>query len=415
MHYVVIGGSIAGISAAKAIRRSDARADITMLSAEKAQPYYRPLISTVIERRDIDLAVGDKPAAKYGIRVVYEQAAGIDIRAKEIRLASNRRMSYDKALIATGRRPMTPDVPGIAGLDVFPFWSMEDAHNILAAAQGRKHAVVLGGGFAGLKAAIALKRLGLAVTIIERRSRILHDKLDEQGSAIVSGILRQADIDLVTNQQFYEIMRASNTIQSVRLASGRIISANLVVAAIGTAPNVEPFRNSGITIHKGIVVQETLQTNVPDVYAAGDVVEYRDLITNSSSVSGSWANAEEMGALAGRNMTGAALKYTGFLSLMNTFDILTTPITTIGMINPPPSGYDVFVEQGDGPYRKLVFKNDVIVGALFIGSAERAGVYPYLIKNRIPLGKLKELAVQGRLGAHDFQDPDKRSLAAIID
>ena len=405
MRYVIIGGSIAGVSAAKAIRRSDARAEITMLSAEKNQPYYRPLISTVIEQRDIDIAVGDKPLDKYGIRVLYEQATGIDVCAKEVMLSSNKRIPYDKVLIATGRRPVIPAVPGVAGPDIFPFRSLEDAHNILAAAQGRKHAVVLGGGFVGLKAAIALKRLGLTVTIIELLDRILHEKLDKQGSSIVSDLLKRADIDIVTNQQYYEITRVSGEVRSVRLVSGRIIDADVIVAAVGTTPNIEAFRDSGITIHKGIVIQESLQTSVPDVYAAGDVVEYRDLVSNSYSVSGSWANAEEMGTLAGKNMSGAAIKYSGFLSLMNTVEILATPVTTIGMVNPPSSGYDVFVEQGDGPYRKLVFKNDVVVGALFIGGAERAGVYPYLIKNRIPLGKLKELAEQGRLGASDFKDP----------
>jgi len=404
MRYVIIGGSIAGISAAKAIRRSDARAEITMLSAEKNQPYYRPLISTVIEQRGIDIAVGDKPLDKYGIRIIYDQATGIDVRAKEVMLSSKKRIPYDKALIATGRRPMTPAVPGAAGPDVFPLRSMEDAHNILAAARGRKNAVVLGGGFVGLKAAIALKRLGLTITIIELLDRILHEKLDKLGSSIVSDLLRRADINLVTNQQYYEIIRTSGSIQSVRLASGRIIDADVIVSAIGTTPNIEAFRDSGITIHKGIVIQESLQTSVPDVYAAGDVVEYRDLVSNSYSVSGSWANAEEMGTLAGKNMSGAAIKYIGFLSLMNTFDVLTTPITTIGMVNPPPSGYDIFVEYGDGPYRKLVFKNDVVVGALFIGNPERAGVYPYLIKNRIPLGKLKALAIRGVLGAQNFKD-----------
>jgi pyruvate/2-oxoglutarate dehydrogenase complex dihydrolipoamide dehydrogenase (E3) component len=104
-----------------------------------------------------------------------------------------------------------------------------------------------------------------------------------------SDLLRSADIDIVTNQQFYEVIRSSGSLQSVRLASGRITTADLIVSAIGAMPNIELFRDAGISIHKGIVVQEILQTNVADVYAAGDVVEYPDLITNNSSVSGSWA------------------------------------------------------------------------------------------------------------------------------
>lgn len=405
MRYVIIGGSIAGVSAAKAIRSNDAGAEITMLSAEKGQPYYRPLIPTVLEQGDVDITIGDTPIEKYGVSLVYDQATGIHVQAKEVMLSSRKRIPYDKLLIATGRRPVAPAVPGITGSNVFPFRSVEDARNILAAARGRKNAVVLGGGFVGIKAAIALKRLGLMVTIIELLDRILYEKLDKQGSAIVSDLLRRAGIDIVTNQRYYEIIRISGAVRSVKLASGRIMDAEVIVTAVGTTPNTEPFRDSGIRIHKGIVIQEFLQTSAPDVYAAGDVVEYRDLVSNRYCVSASWANAEEMGTLAGKNMSGADIKHSGFLSRMHTAEILTIPVSTIGMIEPLTGGYDVFAEGGDVPYRKLVFKNDVMVGALFIGSAEDAGAYPYLIKNRIPLGKLKELAVQGQLGALNFKNP----------
>lgn len=405
MRYVIIGGSIAGVSAAKAIRGNDANAEIRMLSVEKSQLYYRPLISSVIEQKGIDISVGGRPMEEYGIDIIYDQAIGIDVSVKEVMLSSKKRIPYDKLLIATGRRPVIPAVPGVAGPDIFPFRNMEDARNILAVAQGRKNAVVLGGGFVGLKAAIALKRLGLRVTIIELLDRILHDKLDTQGSSIISDLVRRADIDIVTHQRYYEIIRVSGAVRSVRLASGRIVDADVIVAATGTTPNIEAFKDSGIDIHNGIVIQDTLQTSVADIYAAGDVVEYRDIVSNRYSTSASWANAEEMGTLAGKNMSGAPVKYSGFLSLMHSVEILATPVTTIGMIDPLTSDYDVFVERSSRPYRKLVFKNDVLVGALFIGSTARAGVYPYLIKNRIPLGKLKELAIRGVLGAQNFKDP----------
>jgi NAD(P)H-nitrite reductase large subunit len=361
------------------------------------------MISSIIEQHSADIALSDNPIERYRIRTLHQKALGIHVHGKEVLLASGGRLTYDKLLIATGRSPVIPDtIPGIQGANVFPFRTVEDARSIRGAAEAGKHAVVLGGGFVGITAAIALKRLGLAVTIIEKNDRILSAKLDKRGSAIVADRLKREDIAVAASQSDYEIVRHSGAVRSVRLASGRIIDADVVVVAIGTKPNTDAFRDSGIRINKGIVIQESLQTNMPDVYAAGDVVEYRDLVSNTYAVSAQWSNAEEMGRFAGRNMAGAAVRYDGFLSLMNTITILNVPITMLGMVDPEGAAYEVFAEDNEGAYRKIVFKKDVMVGALFINSNEDTGVYTYLIKNRIPIGKLKGMAVRGQLGNSSF-------------
>ncbi len=397
MHYVIIGRSAAGVSAAKAIRNNDGNAIITLISAENGKHYYRPSISLVIEHKDHDIFLNDTLGDSDTIKTIHDRVTGLDISAKEVKLASGNRIKYDKVLIATGSGPIMPEVPGIHGAGVFSLRSLEDARMVQSVARERKHAVVLGGGFAGIKAAIALKKLGLTVTIIEKLDRILSEKLDRRGASMVADLLRRADIDIALNQQDYEINRVGVTIRSVRLASGRIIDADLIVVAVGTKPCAEAFRNAGIRINRGILIDDSLQTTVPDVYAAGDVVEYIDILTKAYAVSGMWANAEEMGRLAGNNMAGTPISYPGFLSLMNTVDILDVPVTTIGMIDPDEACYEVFVEDNGSSYRKLVFKDDVMKGALFIGSSEGNDVYTYLIKNRIPVGKLRESAVSGSL------------------
>lgn len=295
MRYVIIGGSIAGSSAARAIRSRDSDADIMVVSDEKTQPYYRPLIPAVIMKHDADIGLGNKFDAPLGIRTIHARATNLDRLAKEVTFSSGDRIRYDKLLIATGGSPVIPDVPGLPGNNVFTLRTLDDAHAIQADARQRKNAVVLGGGFVGIEAAIALKRVGLKVSIIEKLGRILTEKLDKRASAIISGLLKQADIDIITNQQDYEIERVGGAVRSVRLASGRIIDADLIIVAVGTRPNTDVFRNTGLAINKGIVISESLQTSDPDVYAAGDVVEYRDILSNTISVSGLWANAEEMG------------------------------------------------------------------------------------------------------------------------
>ncbi len=405
MRHVIIGGSIAGISAARAIRASDADADIALVSAETAKPYYRPMIPTLIEKGDADISFIDDPAEKYRIRTLYDRASGIDPRSKEVKLASGGRLPYDRLLIATGGSPVIPAVRNLPGADVFVLRTLDDARSIRAAAKGKKRAVVMGGGFVGIKAAIALKRLGLDVTVLEKLDRILYEKLDKCGSSIITDLLEREGIVIMTNQQDYEIIRTGGTVRGVKFAAGMTIAADMIVVAVGTKPNVEAFRDAGVKINKGIVVQDTLQTNIADIYAAGDVVECLDYVSNTPAVSALWTNAEEMGRLAGKNMAGSVMKYSGFLSLMNTTEILNVPVTTIGLIEPVDEGYEIVTEGDDNSYRKLVFKKDVVVGAVFIGRAEKTGVYTHIIRNRISLGKLKGLACRGKLGYINFVNP----------
>ncbi len=402
MRYVLIGKSNAVLSAAKAIRGRDAGAEITILSVKKDQAELTPLVASMIGKKRGRIGRGDNPFTKYNIHVEDAQATGVHASTREVTLSSGKRMDYDELLIDVGRTSVLPDISGIKGTDIVLLGSLEDARNVTTAALGRNNAVVLGGGFTGLTAAIALKHQGLRVTVIEKLGRILCGKLDARGSAIVSGLLQDAGIDLITNQRYYEIAHFTGSVRAVRLASGRIVDADMIVAAVGARPNTEVFQDAGIEMKHGIVVREDLRTSVPHVYAAGNAVELRDADICMCSSSVSQADAEEMGRVAGLNMTGAGIRYRGFHAPANSVELLSTSITTIGMVDPTTSEYEVAQDEKDGSYRKLVFKNDTLVGALFIGSTEETGVYAYLIKNRIPLGKLKEPVARGQLKNFNF-------------
>jgi NAD(P)H-nitrite reductase large subunit len=254
----------------------------------------------------------------------------------------------------------------------------------------------------GTKAAVALKHLGLSVTIIEKQRQILPGRLDARGSRIVSDAMTTAGIEIITNDLVSEVIRDACAVKSVRLSSGRTAEAGLVIVAVGSKPNVEVFRNSGIKINRGMLINEFLQTNLPDIYAAGDVVEYTDLITGIPSVSALWGNAEEMGRLAGKNMAGGNIKYGGFLSVMNATDILGIPVVSVGLIEPEGGEYEVVVQDDIDRYRKLVFKGDTLVGTVLIGDVTNAGVYTNVIKNRIPLGHLKAEAMKEGIEYIDF-------------
>lgn len=403
MNHVIIGGSIAGIAAAREIRATDSGTEITVVSDEIRKAYYRPLLPFVIERDEIDITFVDDLTEKYGVKNIYEKAEGIDVSSREVRCSSGTRYRYDKLLIATGAAPIIPDIPGYRSDDVFSLRTMGDAVRIKTAVKGKKSAVVIGGGFVGIKAAVALKHLGLGVTIIEKLGHILPLRLDERGARIIADVIKAAGIEIINNDSISEIIRASGAIASVRLASGGTLDADIVIIAVGAKPNVEIFRDSGLAINRGILINEFLQTNVPDIYAAGDAVEYVDLVTGLPSVSALWTNAEEMGRFAGKNMTGGNIKYRGFLSVMNATDILGVPVISVGLIEPEGKDYEAMVKDDINSYRKLVFGGDFLVGVLFIGDVTNAGIYTNLIKNRIPLGSMKDEAIiKGELQYVDF-------------
>jgi nitrite reductase (NADH) large subunit len=404
MRQVIIGGSIAGISAAKAIRLSDPSAEITIFSAEKTRPYYRPMIPSLIKRQEVDITFDDDIEKKYGIEFMYAEATGLDTAKQEVQFASGRHVAYDRLLIATGSRPLIPDIPGIRGKGVFTIRTAADALGIKARAGEAENAVILGGGLVGIKTAIALKKFGLEATVIERLGQILYRRFDKRGAEIISGILRREGVAARTGISISEVVRAGGTVRSVRLSSGETLAADMLVVAVGTEPNVGVVKGSDVRINRGIVINEYLQTSVSGIYAAGDVVEYTDLVTGKSSVSALWMNAEEMGRLAGRNMAGAKAKYSGFLSVLNSAEIFDVPVMAIGRIDADPADkdYETLVEDNIESYKKLVFKGSILAGAVFINDVENAGIYTNLIRNGIPIGPLKEEAIKGSLRYIDF-------------
>ncbi len=402
MRHVIIGGSIAGITAARAIRDSDAGAEITMISREGSKAYYRPLIPLLIEEEGADIGFVDDPVEACRAVAVVDEAFAVDPGAKEVHLSSGNRISYDRLLLATGARPVIPDIAGIEAQGVFTLRTREDASRIRAHAAGTKEAVVLGGGLVGIKAASALRGLGLDVTIIEERGQLLYQRVDSRGAGIVSDALREAGITVLTETTITEVMVKGETLEAVRLSTGRTLTAGTAVIAAGVRPETGVTSAAGIRTAAGVLVDGHLRTSIPDIYAAGDVVEYRDVVTGLPALSALWTNAVETGRIAGMNMAGADITCEGFLSVMNAVDVFGVPVISAGLVAPGKGDYETITREDPGSYRRLVFNGEVLAGAVFIGDVTAAGLYVNLIKNRIPLGPLKDRAVKGSLGYADL-------------
>jgi len=402
MRHVIIGGSIAGLAAAKSIRSMDSEAEIVVISAEQGKPYYRPLIPYLIEKTDRDIDFIEDPFEQYGLRRENGSVTSVNTESREVMVNSGSIFSYDRLLISAGGNPIIPGVEGLDGPGAFTLRTRNDALSIHSFSQGKKEALVIGAGLVGIKAAIALKNLGLNVTLVEQFDRILSGRIDRRGAGIILNALMDNGYKIILEDTVASITRSGDAVKGVNLSSGTQYETDLIIVAAGVKPNISFLKGSGISVNKGIVINELLQTSAPDVYAAGDVVEYIDTASGEAAVSALWSNAEEMGRFAGMNMAGKNIMYRGFLSTMNSSDILGIPFISAGIIEPDESKYDVIVDDRIDSYRKLVFRDDILAGFVFLGDITGAGIYTNLVRNRIAIGDLKSEAISGSLEYIDF-------------
>lgn len=310
-------------------------------------------------------------------------------------------------MLATGSTPVLPPVAGLEGEGVFTLRTAADALGIRAYAEREmvQAAVVLGGGLVGVKAAEALRRAGLRVTLVERLPFILYPAADATAAAILSRRLEEAGVTVLTGVTAGEVAPKRGKVEAVRVGS-QWIAAQLVVVAAGVRPNLAFLKGSNIACKAGILVDEHLQTNVPGIWAAGDVVEYRDILRGRSMVSGLWPNAVAMGRVAGANIAGVPLRYEGFLPVLSATEVGGLPFISAGVGADSEGEYETFSFREGENYRKLVFEGERLVGFLAVGEVDRAGFLVGLIKSQVPLGDRKKLAAAGKLScAHMHKLP----------
>ena len=399
MRYVIIGGSIAGLSAAQAICEQDRAADIRVITGEKAGPYYRPVVPYLIsgQKSEQDISYAEDPLTGKNIVPVLGTATRVDEKRKEVQLASGGRLSYDALLIATGSVPLKPRIPGLDGEGVYPLRTMDQAVRVREAAKTAGSAVVIGGGLVGIKAALALRELRRTtgtgprdVTVVETLPEILNGRLDRIGGRIVRAAVEQEGVTVLTKKSIAKVIRDQGVVTGVKLSTRETLPADLVVVAAGVRPNISCLKGSGVRTNKGVLVDDFLRTSVAGIYAAGDVVEGRELLSKKKCVSGLWGNAVEMGRLAGTNMAGGKASYPGFLSVMNASEIAGVPFVSVGLIEAVGGKYRVSSHENGKSCWKLVFEKDHLVGAVLVGDLKNAGIYTALIKNQVPIARARD-------------------------
>lgn len=391
MNYTIIGGGIAAYSALKWLHRYDHEPQVTIISEEEHCFYYRPMTPLMVKGdKERDQILFDDHLPDF--RVIHDRATALNAREGGITLENHGELDFERLLIATGSTPIVPDLPGIREQNVFFLRTLSDAESLKRAARKGDKAVILGGGLVGIKKAEALNRAGLSVTVIEQQNHILLPRIDRRGAEIISKRLQDQGIAIITGDTITSVLPGG---KGVVLGSGRTLEADLVCIAAGVKPNIDWLENSGLETDMALIVDDGMQTNIEGIYGAGDVVQTRDLVTGRTIVSALWPNAVETGKIAGTNMAGGRLEYDGSLEVLNSTEIEGIPFIIVGNILPDNESYEVMIRQNHGTYKKLVFKGDKLVGAIFLGDIAGAGIYTSLIKTGISLGHLKEKLLGG--------------------
>jgi len=407
MQYVIVGNGVAAIGAIEGIRRRDRENPITVISAEPYLAYGRPLIANFLRgalSKDLLLLREESFYEKNNVKLLLgRKAVRLDEDKRELSLENGDSVPFDKLLVATGGKPFVPPIVGL-GDNYHTFTTLKDARGLEEMSRTVKVALVIGGGLIGLKAAESLHDRGLRIHVVELADRILSASFDEVAGRIIYNRLNQVGIGLHLKNTVEEVISGREWIIGARLKSGEMVECQGVVVAIGVVPDLELLKDSGITCNRGVVVDDFLETNIEGVYSAGDVAETKDMLLGEKRVTPIWPNAYSQGLLAGQNMAGAQKSYEGSIA-MNSIAFYGIPTISMGITNPPADGpYRIrsVVNEERSVYRKLVFQDEYLKGAVLVGKIERAGLLTGFIKKHIAVREYEDALMKDELTLTDF-------------
>jgi len=401
--YLIVGNSAGGIGAAEAIREADKSGPIIIVSEEPYPSYSRPLISKYLTGERTLEGMLFRPLDFYscsGITpLLGKRVKSLGLSDRTARLDSGEHITWEKLLIASGGVPIVPKLESIAKRGVFTFTSIDDAKAIddFIKTENAYEAVVIGGGLIGISVTEALRKRGVWVTVVEMKESILNTILDEQASMMAERAFTQAGVDIITGHTVTEIA-GKELARGVVLDNGKELPCSLVVIAIGVSPRTELARGTEIEVNRGIVVDRHMATSHPDVYSCGDAAEAYDFVYGTNRLTPIWPNAYIGGRVAGFNMAGVHAEYPGGTA-MNSLNYFGLDIASAGITVPPEgSDYECLYKQKDGTYQRLVLKDDVIVGMVFVGDIEKSGIVFSLMRDKVKVSSFKKALLSDSFG-----------------
>ena len=385
--YLIIGNGVAGNSAAESIRKIDPPGEVLMFSREKHYFYYVPALPEYLagEKQVKDFTLhNEKWYEKNRIGLHLEtEISEIDARQKRAFTKSGEKFSYDKLLLACGGNSFIPPIPGSQLNGVFTLRTIADADAIRARANQSKKVVVIGGGLLGLEAGNGLRKMGLKISVVEFSARLLPRQMDEAGAAILKKQMEEMGFHFYLGAKTREIVPEKDRL-GVYLEGGEKLSADIVLISAGVRPELTLAKSLGLGIDKGVKVDDTMKTEIQDIYAAGDLIEHQGRFY------GIWPASMEQGRIAGTNMAGQEMKYQGTVP-SNTLKVAGIDLVAAGEIDVEGKMEAIITkDEARRTYRKLILQGDTIVGVILLGNIRGSDEIQRAIKSKKDLSFIKK-------------------------
>ncbi len=363
--FLILGGGIAGLRAAEAIRTRNRTAGIVLVSDEPVSPYRRPMLTKSLPGAAVDEHLAVHDADWYALQKIYlvlgRTVRALDPARREVTLDDGTCFSYSKCIYALGAECFLPPLPGSDLPGVFTVRRLADAASLARALPGAANAVVIGGGVLGLEAAWALRRAGLVVTVVEAADRFMGRQLDPASAGFLRSLVEAQGVPTRLSASVTGLT-GRERVTGVSLADGTRLPADLVVFSCGVRANSKIAAEAGLAVGRGVKVDAGMRTSEENIFACGDCAEL------DGTGCGLWNEAAAMGETAGANAAGDARSFTPGSNPLS-FTGFGTSVFVLG--DPAAPTEDVTVEEqrdpAAGTLRRLAYRNAALCGITLIG------------------------------------------------
>jgi nitrite reductase (NADH) large subunit len=366
---------------------------IAVIGDEPRLAYNRVLLSSVLAGETASEDIELRSAAWWrerGVTLKYGcVATEIDVGRREIKVENDESVPFSRLVLATGSSALRLNVPGADLAGVHTFRDSRDVDRLLSLAAKKRRVVVVGGGLLGLEAAYGLAKAGAPVTLIHLMDRLMERQLDAPAAALLKTLVERKGIEIVLNANTARI-HGESCVEGLELTDGRMIDADAVIFAAGIRPNVALARDAGVPVNRGIVVDDHLETGMPDIFALGECAEHR------GTCYGLVEPAYEQARILARHLAGDAASYAGSVVATNLKVSGVSVFSAGDFVAADGSETIVLNDVRRGTYKKLVIADGRLTGAVLVGDTQDALWYLELIRGQAPIAAIRDDMMFGR-------------------
>ncbi|WP_256414932.1 nitrite reductase small subunit NirD [Acinetobacter sp. 5862] len=393
---VLIGNGLAGMRCLEdLLDMAPDRYEVTVIGEEPWGNYNRIMLSPVLSGEKTIEDIMLHPHAWYSDKrikfIADDPAIKIDRTRKTVHTEKGETVDYDRLIIATGSKPFIPPVQGVDLKGVISFRDIYDVNTMIKYCETKKNAVVIGGGLLGLEAAYGLKQRGMNVTVLHLMDRIMERQLDGRASRMLRHSIEEKGIKIITEANTEALIGKNGHVSQIRLKDGTLLDADLVVFAVGIRPNITLAQSAGLRCNRGILVNDTMQTFDPSIYAVGECIEHRN--QTFGLVEPLWGQAficathlAEHGSLTFKSPTvPTQLKVSG------------VDVFSAGNFEPKEDYEDIILnDEKRHIYKRIIIQKDKVIGAVLFGDTEDGMWYAELIADQTPVSTFRNKLLFGK-------------------